>query len=218
MTPLLEIKNLRVVRDRRFVLKIDHLIIERNKVMALLGPNGAGKSTLIMVLAGLVQPKEGEIRFKGKSMDPYHNRDFRRKIGLVMQKPLMLDMSVYENIAVGLHFRNTSRSETGHLVNTWLERMNITQLKNRPAYKLSGGEAQRVALARALILRPELLLLDEPFSSLDKNTRKTLIQDFKKLLPETGATVLFSTHDDREVDLLAELRIELVNGMVTGEN
>jgi tungstate transport system ATP-binding protein len=217
MTSLLEIQNLLVVRDQRLVLEIDHLVIEKNKVVALIGPNGAGKSTLILVLAGLIHPKQGEIRYKGQQLDPYRNRDYRRQIGLVIQEPLLLDMSVFDNIAIGLLFRNTPKTETSQRVGEWLERLKIAHLRNRPALKLSGGEAQRVALARAMILKPELLLLDEPFSSLDKNARTDLIQDFKLLLPETGATVVFSTHDDREVALLAESKMELSNGRYNRE-
>lgn len=178
----------------------------------LLGPNGAGKSTLLLVLAGLLKPKQGEIRYKGQLLDPYRRRDYRRRVGLVMQEPLLLDMSVLDNITIGLRFRNTPRAKRNQSAEQWMQRFNISHLSNRRAVHLSGGEAQRVALARALIFQPELLMLDEPFSSLDKETRLQLLQDFKALLPKTGATVLFSTHDDREVTLLGEQKIELENG------
>jgi tungstate transport system ATP-binding protein len=207
-----------VMRDRRLVLEIDHLIIERNSVVALVGPNGAGKSTLLLVLARLLKPKSGEILFDGRPIGQFQGRDYRRRIGLVMQEALLLDLSVAQNIALGLHFRGLPRHEVNLRVDEWLERLSITHLKNRPAAQLSGGEAQRVALARAFVLQPELLLLDEPFGALDKKTRPELIHDLKSLLPEMHTTTLFSTHDDREVNALAQSKIELANGRMDEGN
>ncbi len=214
MKPLVEIQNLQVVRDQRPVLQIKQLVLEKNKVVALLGPNGAGKSTLLLVLAGLIEPKEGEIRYLGQLVRPDRDRTYRLRIGLVLQQPLLLDMPVFDNVALGLRFRKTPKSEMDQQVEKWLERLSLMHLRDRPARKISGGEAQRVALARALVLQPELLLLDEPFSSLDKKGRASLIHDFKMILPQTGATVLFSTHDEQEIALLAEDKIELKDGIL----
>jgi tungstate transport system ATP-binding protein len=212
MPAFLDIQNLHVIRDRRLVLELDTLALEKGEIIALTGPNGAGKSTLLLVLAGLIRSQNGQIFRNGQAVDPFRDREYRRRIGLVMQEPLLLDMPVYDNVAIGLRFRNVPGAERRQRVGEWLERLNILHLMKRPASKLSGGEAQRVALARAFVLQPELLLLDEPFSSLDKKTRADLIRDLRNLLPETKATTLFSTHDDREVALLAQQRIELVDG------
>lgn len=214
MIPLLEIHHLSVIRDRRVALELDQLLIEKNKIVALVGPNGAGKSTLLLVLSGLLRPQKGEIYFAGQILEPYRNRSYRRRIGLVMQDPLLLDMSVFANLAIGLRFRSVSAAETCRRVDEWLERLGIAHLRDRPACKLSGGEAQRVALARALVLQPELLLLDEPFNSLDVKAREELIHDLKALLIETQMTTLFSSHDEREVNLLAEKKIELLQGKI----
>jgi tungstate transport system ATP-binding protein len=212
MTAFLEIQGLRVKRDRRLVLSIDHLLINPASVTALVGPNGAGKSTLLLVLAGLLRPQEGRIWLNGKQVEPYFDRSYRRKMTLVMQEPFLLDMSVFENVAMGLRFRRVRGRELSSRVEQWLESFGLGSLRDRPACKLSGGEAQRVALARALVLQPELLLLDEPFNSLDKDARAGLLRDLKALLPATHATTLFSTHDEREVELLAEATIELSEG------
>jgi tungstate transport system ATP-binding protein len=214
MNDIIEIRNLIVRRSGRPVLEIDKLNIEVGKILALVGPNGAGKTTLLLVLARLLKPARGEILFNRMSIQGIKPREYRRRIGLVMQEALLLNLSVSQNVALGLHFRGLPGHEIGKRVDEWLERLNITHLKNRSAAKLSGGEAQRVALARAFVLQPELLLLDEPFSALDKKTRPELIRDLKTLLPAMHTTTLFSTHEDREVNALADSKIELLDGKI----
>ncbi|MDP2995613.1 MAG: ATP-binding cassette domain-containing protein [Anaerolineales bacterium] len=218
MSTLVEIRNLLVRRAGRPVLEIDHLSLEKGRVLALVGPNGAGKSTLLLVLARLIKPERGDILLNGQPATGLRDRDYRRRIGLVMQDPLLLDMSVYDNIAIGLRFRHVPGLESARRVEAWVERLGIQHLKTRKAATLSGGEAQRVALARAFVLQPELLLLDEPFGALDKKTRTELLRDLKALLPTTGATTLFSTHDDREVNALADSKIELADGKIHTES
>jgi tungstate transport system ATP-binding protein len=215
---LIEIRDLFVRRSGLPVLEIEYLKIERGKVLALVGPNGSGKTTLLMVLARLLKPERCEIMFNGQVVEGIKALDYRRRIGLVMQEALMLDMSVAQNIAIGLRFRSLPAHEIDLRVDEWLERLHIAHLKNRPAVKLSGGEAQRVALARAFVLQPELLLLDEPFGALDKKTRPELIHDLKTLLPAMHTTTLFSTHEDREVNALADEKIELTNGRIQAGN
>jgi tungstate transport system ATP-binding protein len=121
-------------------------------------------------------------------------------------------MIAYENIAIGLRFRHMARPEIAQRVETWGARLGIEHLRKRNASTLSVGEAQRVALARAFVLQPELLLLDEPFGALDNKTRADLLRDLKTILPDTGTTTLFSTHDEREVSGLADRKIELAGG------
>jgi len=218
MSTLVEIRNLLVRRAGLPVLEIDHLNIEKRRVLVLVGPNGAGKTTLLLVLARLLKPERGDILLNGQPATGLRDRDYRRRIGLVMQDPLLLDMSVYDNIAIGLRFRHVPGPESAHRVEAWAERLGIQHLKTRKAATLSGGEAQRVALARAFVLQPELLLLDEPFGALDEKTRTELLRDLKALLPTTGATTLFSTHDDREVNALADSKIELADGKIHTES
>jgi tungstate transport system ATP-binding protein len=218
MSTLVEIRDLHVRRAGRPVLEIEYLCIEKGRVMALVGPNGAGKSTLLLVLARLIKPERGEILINGQPAAGLRDREYRRRISLVMQDPLLLNVSVYDNIAIGLRFRHISRPESTRRVEAWVERLGIQHLKTRKAAMLSGGEAQRVALARAFVLQPELLLLDEPFGALDKKTRAELLRDLKALLPTIGATTLFSTHDDREVNALADSKIEMAEGKIHTES
>jgi len=214
MTALVELRGLRVVRDRRQVLEIEHLAVEPGQVLAIVGPNGAGKSSLLLVLARLLKPERGEIFFSGRPADQLSDLDYRRRIGLVLQEPLLLDTSVFENVATGLRFRHLPRAEITRRVETWLERLGIASLRLRSAARLSGGEAQRVSLARAFALQPELLLLDEPFSSLDSPTRSRLLDDLHALLAETSTTTILITHDLKEAARLAGWVAVLLGGRV----
>jgi len=212
MTALLEVRDLRVLRDGRQVLDIEHMTVEHGQVLAVVGPNGAGKSSLLLALARLLKPERGEILFNGQSADGLSDLNYRRRIGLVLQEPLLLDTSVFENVAAGLRFRHIPNVEITRRVEIWLDRLGITSLRRRPAARLSGGEAQRVSLARAFALQPELLLLDEPFSSLDSPTRARLLEDLHTLLAETSTTTILITHDLKEAASLAGWVAVLLDG------
>ncbi len=198
------IRNLQVQRGGRTALQVESLRVEKGETLAVLGPNGAGKSTLLLALARLLKPTAGEIWLNGSPASLLPALAYRRKIGLVMQDPLLFDITVAENIALGLRFRGNPAAETHQKVQTWLQRLGIEHLAKRRASQLSGGEGQRVSLARALALEPELLLLDEPFSALDSPTRTRLVQDLKNLLGQTGPTTLFITHAPAEARALAQ--------------
>jgi len=208
----LQISNLAVKRGGRLVLEVEALSIRSGEVLAVVGPNGAGKSTLLLTLARLLKPEHGEIWFNGKTAAAESALQYRRRIGLVMQDPLLFDMSVYENVASGLTFRGVPKNEITPRVETWLAQLGISHLAGRRASELSGGEGQRVSLARALVLDPELLLLDEPFSALDSPTRTRLIDDLGRILPESGVTTIFITHDLTEARKLGNRLAVLLDG------
>ncbi len=212
MSPLLEIRDLLVHREKMPVLEIEYLAIEPGEVLAVVGPNGAGKSTLLLTLARLLRAERGQILFNGEQAAAESDLDYRRRIALVLQEPLLLDLSVRENVAVGLKFRGTPAIEIEKRTAEWLGRLGVAHLANRPAKKLSVGEAQRVSLARAFVLQPELLLLDEPFTALDAPTRARLLDDLKSLLAETGTTTIFITHDLQEALKLAARMAVILNG------
>ena len=201
---LITIKNLLIKRGKKEVLRVDELFIKRGEVLAVVGPNGAGKSTLLLTLARLLKPNAGQMLFNGTPAQNESDTAYRRRIALVMQAPLLFDLSVYKNVALGLEFRGASKTEIQEKVPLWLERLGVADLAERRAKKLSGGEAQRVSLARALVLEPELLLLDESFSALDPPTRTTLLDDLKPLLKNSATTTLFVTHDLQEAKKLAK--------------
>lgn len=212
MTSLLQIRDLCVERGGKTVLTIDELSIEKGDVLAVVGPNGAGKSTLLLTLARLLRPKHGEISFNGRQSLVESDTAYRRRIALVLQDPLLFDVSVFDNVASGLRFRGLEKSKIQPRVEMWLERLGILELKKRRATELSGGEAQRVSLARALVLEPELLLLDEPFAALDPPTHKRLLTELSALLAETQTTTVFITHDLDEAIRLGQLMAIILNG------
>ncbi len=207
---IIEIRNLLVKRGKRPVLEIEALDIQKGAVLAVIGPNGAGKTSLLLALARLLKPERGQIHFNGYSADS--DLTYRRRIGLVMQDPLLLNLSVFENVATGLRFRGLPGGEIAPRVNRWLERLGIPHLAKRPASQISGGEAQRVSLARAFVLEPELLLLDEPFSALDPETRTVLRRDLRATLLETRVTTIFVTHDLEDARALADQVATLKDG------
>ena len=211
-SPVLELRDLVVRREGRIVLNLDLLSIYQGEMLVVIGPNGAGKSTLLMIAAQLLPQDEGQLYFKGRRQDKSHRLAYRRRIGLVLQNSLLLNTSVFENVAIGLRFRKVPKTEIESRVDNWLERLNISHLRERQAGQLSGGEAQRVSLARALAVQPELLLLDEPFSALDAPTRSHLINDFQSLLQETNTTAFLVTHDMNEALILGDKVAVLLNG------
>ncbi|HEX9090007.1 MAG TPA: ABC transporter ATP-binding protein [Anaerolineales bacterium] len=211
---LLGVRDLVVKRSEQTVLRVDALDIHDGEVLAVIGPNGAGKSTLLLVLARLLHPNAGQVLFRGSPIEEEDELTYRRRIALVLQEPLLMHQSVFDNVASGLRFRGLPRTEVRQRVEEWLNRLDIYQLRNRPAQRLSGGEAQRTSLARAFVLQPELLLLDEPFSALDAPTRTRLLQDLHSLLSQINITTVFITHDLDEALLLGDKVAVLLGGVL----
>jgi len=197
--PILEVKDLQVVKAGTRVLDIPGLAIAEGETLSLIGPNGAGKTTLLQTVARLIKPARGDLFFRGEKAPANHSDlEYRRRVALVFQDSLLFDTTVFENVASGLKIRGLPRPEVRQIVGENLERFGIAHLLNRSARKISGGEAQRVALARAFATRPEILLLDEPFSSLDPPTRESLLGDLEAILRQTKTTTVMATHDRME--------------------
>jgi tungstate transport system ATP-binding protein len=204
MSHILEVKDLLVYRGKKKVLELKQLEVEPGEVLAVIGPNGAGKSTLLLSLSQLLKPVRGQFFFQGRQVDHRSAKRFRQHIALVLQEPLLLDATVFENVTTGLRFRHLSRHEISERVDLWLERLGISHLRDSSAKRISGGEAQRVSLARALVIDPDILLLDEPFSALDAPTRLSLLEDFQTIINDTHITTIFVTHDQDEALLLGD--------------
>ncbi len=209
---MIEIRNLLIRRNHRDVLQVDSLDIQRGETLTIVGPNGAGKSTLLLALGRLLKPSQGDILYDGKSLNEWDELEYRRRISFVFQSPLLMDMTVEQNVGLGLKFRGTSKEETHERVGKWMKQLGVAALSKRRAGQLSGGEAQRVSLARAFVLEPELLLLDEPFAALDPPTHARLIDDLSALLKEDHRMAVFVTHNLREATKLSNRMAVIVGG------
>lgn len=215
IAPGVELRGVRVAYGPRVALEVPRLEVRRGETLAVIGPNGCGKSTLLRVMALLQRPQAGEVYIGGEKVDPRGSLlAHRRRLAIVFQEALLLDASAYENAAVGLRFRGLAAGQARKRVEFWLERLGVGRLGRRRAHTLSGGEAQRVSLARALVLEPELLLLDEPFSALDAPSRAALIDDLGQILAETAVTTVLVTHDRGEAIALADHLAVLIDGRV----
>ncbi len=196
---ILEGKNLYIKKRNSVILDVEGIQLQGGEFLSVIGPNGAGKTTLLKMLCCLMKPGKGEIFFKGMKIGSEFNLiEYRRKVTMVFQEPLLFDTTVYNNVASGLKFRRMGKTETDTIVMENLERFGIAHLKNRSAGTLSSGEARKTGLARALALKPEILFLDEPFGSLDPLARDNLYGDLEKIIPGSGLTVVFATHDSEE--------------------
>lgn len=211
---MIQIRNLLIQRNRRHVLEVASLDIQRGETLTVVGPNGAGKSTLLLALARLLRPAQGEIVYAGKVLKQWDELDYRRRISFVFQSPLLMDMTVEQNVALGLKFRGTPKDETHERVGKWMKQLGVDSLAKRRAGQLSGGEAQRVSLARAFVLDPELLLLDEPFAALDPPTHAKLLDDLSALLQENHRMAVFVTHNLSEAARLGHRMAVVVDGVL----
>ena len=215
MSKLVEIKNIEFTANNRTILSVDEFTVHRNEMLGIMGPNGAGKSTLVKILACLQEPTAGELYYEGKKIDT--NKvplELRRKWAIVLQQSLIFDNDVFQNIAVGLKIRKVPKPIIKEKVEYWMEKLKISHLAKKSGHQLSGGEAQRVNLARALVLEPELLFLDEPFSALDYPTKVQLLKDLQVILKETNITIVLISHDINEIRFITDRLAIVVNGEI----
>lgn len=190
MKSAVELTNITVHRGKKQVLAIDSLTIDQGQQVAVIGPNGAGKSTLLQVVNLLLTPSSGQIRIYGRDGQQLNEQAVRRHTSLVLQEPLLIRDTVFNNVALPLKLRGCSRRDIEARVAETLQAFHCDHLADRLAQRLSGGEAQRVCLARALVCQPEILLLDEPFSALDPVARRALILELKAVARCQGMTVI----------------------------
>lgn len=185
------------------------LEVGEGEFVTLLGPSGCGKTTTLGLIAGFFPPTRGEIYLKGR---PVANLPpFRRDIGVVFQDyALFPHMTVGENVAFGLKMRDLKKAEIGQRVREALDLVQLAGLSERRPLELSGGQRQRVALARALVIRPTVLLLDEPLSNLDLKLREEMRVEIAGLQRRLGITTVFVTHDQGEALVMSD-RIAVMN-------
>jgi tungstate transport system ATP-binding protein len=216
-TALYAIKELSQAYNGRTVLNIDYLAIPRRSIIGLTGPNGSGKSTLLRILGFLEDPMRGEVIFEGKPCSSRHN-GIRRKVTLLPQEPYLLKRSVHANVAYGLKVRG--RRNTGDRVAQALKLVGLSpeRFGQRSWHELSGGEAQRVALAARLILRPEVLLLDEPTANLDAESTKQIKEASLAARRDWGATLVIANHDMNWLQSICDKILTFSDGLLTDVN
>lgn len=199
----------------KVVLNIEHQVFAAGTITALLGANGSGKSTLLGLLAFILRMRSGEIEFAGEKATEGMYAGLRRRVGLVPQNPYLIHGSVARNIGIGLKFHGVGRVEREHRIKDVLELFKIQDLADRVAKSLSGGETQKVAIARMLVLSPEVLLLDEPFTYLEQDSIACLEILIKNLRDE-NKTVIFTTHDQAQAEKFSEKILALADGKLIG--
>ena len=183
---------------------------EAGRFTSLLGPSGSGKTTLLRIIAGFVIPDEGDVRIG--TADVTRVPVWRRRIGMVFQSyALFPHMSVTANVAFGLNRRGIRGAAAAREVARVLELVRLTGLEDRRPKQLSGGQQQRVALARAIVTNPDVLLLDEPLSALDRRLRQEMQIELKRIQRESGLTTIFVTHDQEEALTLSD-RVAILDG------
>ncbi|HHY34790.1 MAG TPA: ATP-binding cassette domain-containing protein [Firmicutes bacterium] len=209
-------RDIRVFREGREILTVPEITVREGEVLAVIGPNGAGKTTLLSVLACLEFPHKGRVFFRGVEVSRKNALGIRRRMAAVFQEPLLLDGTVLDNVELGLRLRGL-KAEARPRAMEWLSRLGLEDKARQSVHTLSGGEAQRVALARAFVLEPEVLFLDEPFSSVDAIARRELIGDLRDIVRATRVTTVLVTHDFREVRHLATRVLVLNQGRIEAE-
>jgi spermidine/putrescine transport system ATP-binding protein len=187
------------------------LSVEQGRFVALLGPSGCGKTTTLRMIAGLEQPSAGDILVKGRRVNdvPVHRRNF----GMVFQNhALFPHKTVFDNVAFGLKYRKIPLAEIGKRVRRALEIVRLPSCEERFPAQLSGGQQQRIAVARAIVIEPDLLLFDEPLSSLDAGLREEMRIELKRIQHTLGITTVFVTHDQAEALSMADKVVVMRDG------
>ncbi len=183
--------------------------VQRGEFVSLLGPSGCGKTTLLRVVAGLLEADRGSVKLDGIEISglPTH----KRGVGVVFQNyALFPHLSVADNVAFGLRAQGKPAATIGPIVEKFLDLVHLREMASRTVRGLSGGQQQRVAVARALAVAPKLLLLDEPFSALDRKLRETMQIELKRLLRDVGITTVLVTHDQEEALVMSD-RVAVMN-------
>ena len=209
----IRLENINKYFGNNHVLKDINLTINKGDFVTLLGPSGCGKSTLLRCLAGLESISDGKVYLESEIITDKDPKD--RKIGMIFQQySLFPNMSVFENIAFGLKMQKISQDEIESRVAESIKMVELNGKEKQYPSQLSGGQQQRVALARAIVVRPKVLLLDEPLSAIDAKLRKSLRTSIKEIHKELNITSVFVTHDQDEAMIMSDIIHLFNNGVI----
>ncbi|GAA5030206.1 hypothetical protein GCM10011506_19140 [Marivirga lumbricoides] len=199
----LEVKNIKKAFHKEQVISLLNFTLEAHKTLSILGKSGCGKTTMLKIIAGLESPDSGDILLNSLRIN--EQAPEKRGIVYLYQEDLLFPhLTVFENIAFGLRIKKVDKNIIAEKVNTMIQRLELEGQADKMPHQLSGGQRQRVSFGRAIITNPSLLLLDEPFGSLDAGTRTRMQLLFKKLAEEFSITSLFVTHDLKEAILMGD--------------
>ncbi len=213
---LYKLDKVRRIHGGRAIVDIEKLDIEAGRIYALTGPNGSGKTTLLQMLAFLDAPDAGLVEFAGKPVT-YSEKQLqplRRRVVLVDQQPILFSMSVFHNVEIPLKLRGCCLAERKQAVDEALKKVDMLSFADIMGSRLSGGEIQRVAMARALVCRPEVLLLDEPTSNIDRHHQPVIEDLIRSACTDYKISVIFSTHSLQLVEKLADRCFQIENGKI----
>ncbi|WP_010270561.1 ABC transporter ATP-binding protein [Paenibacillus senegalensis] len=190
-----------------------HFTIESGEFFTLLGPSGCGKTTLLRTIAGFYQQEEGDIWFGNQKINTVPT--YKRNIGMVFQNyAIFPHLTVFDNVAYGLRARKVDKKEIERRVMEALEMVELGHLRDRIPSNMSGGQQQRIALARAIVIRPGLLLMDEPLSNLDAKLRIKMRSDIRMLQKELNITTVYVTHDQEEALAVSDRIAVMSDGII----
>ncbi len=207
---IVQLKNISVAFDDQVILDNLSLDIKDKEFITFLGPSGCGKTTTLRLIAGFLEPDEGDVLFEGKKINGVPA--YKRQVNTIFQRyALFPHLNVYENIAFGLRIKKLTENEIKQKVEEMLKLVNLTGLEKRHIDTLSGGQQQRVAIARAIANHPKVLLLDEPLAALDLKLRKDMQKELKKIQQQLGITFVFVTHDQEEALTMSD-RVVVMDG------
>ena len=212
-TPAVSLRSVSKSFGPVMALKSSSLDIRRGELMTLLGPSGCGKTTLLNIVAGFLTADEGDVSIDGARVNDVPT--FQREIGMMFQSyALFPHMSIEANVGYGLKMRGLAKSEIRRRVSDALALVKLQGLEGRKPSQLSGGQQQRIALARALVIEPKVLLLDEPFSALDKALRGSMQIELKDIQRKLGIATIFVTHDQGEALSLSDRLAVMSDGVI----
>ncbi len=214
--PIIETTDLGQRLSEQDVLRNINFRIDRGEVLALIGPTGSGKTTLLRLLDLIDSPSQGRVYFNGTDVTESTRQrlEARRRMAFVLQKPVVFNASVYDNVAYGLRWRGMSRDDIRNRIDEVLELVGLTDFRKRNARMLSGGEVQRVAIARAIAIKPEVLLLDEPTANLDPVSTAKIEELISDIIQRFRTTIVMATHDMSQGQRLAGRVGMLLNGEI----
>lgn len=204
---ILELRNVTKEYDGQVVLKGISFNVKEGEFITLLGPSGCGKTTILKIIGGSQKPNSGEILFEDKNLIPINKRQFNT---IFQSYALFPHLNVFDNVAFGLTIKKTKKDIIEREVMRQIRQVGLEGYENKKIDELSGGQKQRVAIARALVMKPKVLLLDEPMAALDVKLRKTMQEELKRLQQDIGITFIMVSHDQEEALSMSD-RIVVMN-------